>query len=153
LALLRHSGFSTSGSLHIAIPYLTYSAYEKETACQSREVPSSGLQRKSSMNMKKPGLAALWLSLTCAVPAWAQAVDPNLGRNMAANCASCHGTNGASVGGMPTLAGQPRDYLARAMKEFREGKRPATIMHQLSKGYSDEQIELIAAYLSAQKAK
>jgi len=105
------------------------------------------------MNMKKLGLAGLWLTLTCAMPAWSQAVDPNLGRNMAANCANCHGTNGASVGGMPTLAGQPRDYLARAMKEFREGKRPATIMHQLSKGYSDEQIELIAAYLSAQKAK
>lgn len=81
----------------------------------------------------------------------AQAPDPNLGRNVAANCANCHGTNGRSVGGMPALAGQPRDYLVRTMREFRDGKRPATIMHQLAKGYTEEQIEAVAAYFAAQK--
>lgn len=81
-----------------------------------------------------------------------QSSDPNIGRNIAANCANCHGTNGKSVGGMPTLAGQPKDFIARQMREFREGKRPATIMHQLSKGYSEEQIDAVAAYFAAQKA-
>ena len=105
------------------------------------------------MNAKYYLMAGFVAAVGVIPPAWSQTVDVNLGRNMAANCANCHGTNGASVGAMASLAGQPKDTLVRALREFREGKRPATIMHQLSKGYSDEQIELIAAYLSAQKAR
>jgi len=37
--------------------------------------------------------------------------------------------------------------------DFKTGKRPATIMHQLAKGYTDEQIDALAAYFSAQKAR
>jgi len=81
----------------------------------------------------------------------AQAQDANAGRNIASNCANCHGTNGVSQGGMASLAG--RSDIAQLMKEFKDGKRPATIMHQLSKGYSDEQIALVAAYFAQQKAK
>ncbi len=81
-----------------------------------------------------------------------QSTDPYAGRNIAANCANCHGTNGKSTGGMPSLAGQSADYIARQMREFRDGKRPATIMHQLSKGYTEEQINSVAAYFAAQKS-
>ena len=105
------------------------------------------------MKSKVLFMACLVVSATFSLQAKSQAVDANLGRNLSANCANCHGTNGASVGGIAALAGQPKDSLVRMLKEFREGKRPATIMHQLSKGYSDEQIELIAAYLSTQKTK
>jgi sulfide dehydrogenase cytochrome subunit len=83
----------------------------------------------------------------------AQGADPNLGRNLAAACANCHGTNGVSQGGFPGLAGEPKAQIVRLMQEFRAGKRPATVMHQLAKGYTDEQIEALAAYFSAQKAK
>jgi cytochrome c553 len=93
------------------------------------------------------------LAASAALPAWAQSADANLARNMAANCANCHGTNGRGTGAMPPLAGQPRDYIVRQMREFRDGKRPATIMHQLAKGYSEEQIDLIAGYFAAQKAQ
>lgn len=85
--------------------------------------------------------------------ALAQGSDPNLGRNLSANCFNCHGTNGAAVGAMPSLAGQPRDTLVKTLQEFREGKRPATIMHQLAKGYSEAQILAIADYLSQQKQR
>ncbi|MGL4575680.1 MAG: c-type cytochrome [Burkholderiaceae bacterium] len=71
---------------------------------------------------------------------------------LAANCANCHGTKGQAVGGMPSLAGQSRDYLVKQMQDFRDGKRPATIMHQLAKGYTDEQIVLIAEFFAKQKA-
>jgi cytochrome c553 len=37
------------------------------------------------------------------------------------------------------------------MQAFKSGQRPATLMHQIAKGYTDEQIEQIAAYLAAQK--
>lgn len=93
---------------------------------------------------------ALILLATAAAPAFAQ--DPNAGRALAATCATCHGTDGRSVGGVPpSLAGQNRQILLQALKDFRDGKRPATIMHQQAKGYTDAQFELIAAYFSAIK--
>ena len=88
-----------------------------------------------------------------ALSALAQDADPNLGRNLAAACANCHGTNGVSLQGMPSLAGQQRTYLVQQMQDFRTGKRPATIMHQLAKGYTDEHIDALAAYFSAQKPR
>lgn len=101
--------------------------------------------------MVRPLLAlALVSGAALTVDAAAQRVDPNLGRNLAAACANCHGTNGVSQPGMPRLAGQPRAYLEQQMRDFKSGKRPATIMHQIARGYSDEQIGVLAAYLSEQ---
>jgi cytochrome subunit of sulfide dehydrogenase len=96
---------------------------------------------------------AATLASSFALSALAQDADPNLGRNLAAACANCHGTNGVSLQGMPSLAGQQRTYLVQQMQDFRTGKRPATIMHQLAKGYTDEQIDALAAYFSAQRAR
>ena len=97
--------------------------------------------------------AAFVAGAALASPVPAQGTDPNLGRNLAAACANCHGTHGVSQQGMPNLAGQQGIYLAQQMRDFKTGVRPATIMHQFAKGYTDEQIEALAAYFSAQKAK
>jgi cytochrome c553 len=86
-----------------------------------------------------------------ALPAAAQGTDPNLARNLAATCANCHGTNGAAKGDSEPLAGAPKEDLVRKLQEFKTGKKPATIMHQLSKGYTDEQLDLIAGFFAAQK--
>jgi cytochrome subunit of sulfide dehydrogenase len=74
-------------------------------------------------------------------------------RSLAATCANCHGTNGKAFEGsaVVSLAGMPKDYIVAQMKAFQTGARPATIMHQLAKGYSDQQIDQIAAYFAAQK--
>jgi cytochrome c553 len=93
--------------------------------------------------------AALALAIALASSAEAQ---PSSGRNLAAACANCHGTNGVSQSGLPGLAGRERSELARQMQDFKAGKRPATVMHQIARGYSDAQIEAIAAYFSGQKA-
>lgn len=69
---------------------------------------------------------------------------------LASNCANCHGTTGNAKGAMPSLAGQPKAFIVDQMKAFRDGKRPATIMHQLAKGYTDAQIELVADFFSKQ---
>lgn len=84
--------------------------------------------------------------------AHAQTAGPNTrtARYLAANCANCHGTSGTAQGSMPSLAGQQKAHIIEQMKAFRDGKRPATIMHQLSKGYTDQQIELIADHFSRQ---
>ena len=72
---------------------------------------------------------------------------------LAATCANCHGTQGRAVDGaaVPGLAGMPAGYLIEQLKSFKAGTRPATVMHQLAKGYSDAQIDQIAAYFAAQK--
>jgi cytochrome subunit of sulfide dehydrogenase len=79
-------------------------------------------------------------------------LTPNGVRSLAANCAACHGTNGASVGGaIAGLAGMNKEYFVNQMKLFKEGKREATLMHQIAKGYSDAEITALAGYFSEQK--
>jgi len=95
-------------------------------------------------------VAAALLALVAAAAA-AQAPDPNLARNLAATCATCHGTNGVSQGGTESLAGMTKDGIVRKMQEFKTGTKPASIMNQLSKGYTDEQIALIAGWFAEQK--
>lgn len=95
------------------------------------------------------------LAAALLAPPLAYAQDRNLGRNLAAQCANCHGTNGQSQGGIPGLAGQSRGYLIAQMNAFKTGARTgpaATIMHQLAKGYTDEQVAMMADYFASQKA-
>jgi sulfide dehydrogenase cytochrome subunit len=74
-------------------------------------------------------------------------------RGLAATCANCHGTEGRTAEGshIPGLAGMPRDYMITQIKAFKDGSRPATVMHQLSKGFTDQQIESVATYFAALK--
>jgi len=88
-------------------------------------------------------------AMLIVTPAAAQ--DASRVRLLVSNCANCHGTDGRSQGGMPSLTGQAKSKLVEALQEFRSGKRVATIMHQLSKGYTDDEIELLAGYFAAQK--
>ena len=94
----------------------------------------------------------LGIIVLAAGSASAQGTDASVARSIAATCANCHGTNGVSQGGTESLAGMPKDALVQKMLEFKSGTRPATLMHQLAKGYSDEQITLIAGWFAAQKA-
>jgi cytochrome c553 len=84
-----------------------------------------------------------------ALPAAAQ--DSTLGRNLAATCANCHGTNGNARGEMRPLAGLAAARLIAQMNDFKAGVGAPTIMHQIAKGYTDAQVQAIAAYFAAQK--
>lgn len=112
------------------------------------------------MNIKPSTLLAASLLasslLGFASPALAQAdagKEALYVKSLAATCANCHGTNGKAVEGsqVVSIAGLDRAYIVAQMKAFKAGTRPATIMHQLSKGYSDAQIETLATYFAAQK--
>ncbi|MCD6666353.1 MAG: c-type cytochrome [Hydrogenophaga sp.] len=81
---------------------------------------------------------------------WAQA-EVNQVRVWAAACANCHGTEGRALQGMEALAGKDKDEMLQKLLDFKNGRKPATIMHQLSKGYTDEQLAQISAYFAAQK--
>lgn len=71
---------------------------------------------------------------------------------LAATCANCHGTQGHPVAGspLPALAGMPRDAMLERLRAFRSGATPATIMGQLSKGYTEAQLEQVADYFARQ---
>ena len=99
----------------------------------------------------RPLLAALALAL--ALPALAKDPTTLRTRSLAATCAHCHGTDGHAVEGeaLVKLAGLPQDYILTQLMAFRSGQRPATIMHQITKGYSQEQLETLALYFSRQK--
>lgn len=95
----------------------------------------------------------VWLAFSMAVAAsgaWAQA-DARQVRNWAAACSNCHGTDGLAQPGMPSLAGANREETTRKLLDYKAGRLPATIMHQLAKGYSDDELAQIAAYFAAKK--
>ena len=71
----------------------------------------------------------------------------------AAACANCHGTDGRAQEGMEALAGKDKEEMMQKLMDFKSGRKPATIMHQISKGYSDEELSQITAYFAAQKKK
>ncbi len=101
--------------------------------------------------MKPTLMGACWVAaaLAAGFTAPAQAQDA---RSLAATCFTCHGTDGRSVGGVPpSLAGRPKSELLQALKDFKDGKRPATIMHQHAKGYSDQELDLITGYFAGVK--
>ncbi|MGA0611928.1 c-type cytochrome [Caldimonas sp. KR1-144] len=106
--------------------------------------------------MHRTGLSWAAASLAAALstaPAAAQTGPDTLYlRSLAATCANCHGTDGAAAPGGPMyrLAGLKAEFITEQLQAFRDGKRPATVMHQLAKGYSDEQIAALAAYFAAQ---
>ena len=96
------------------------------------------------------------LAAVAAAAPWgaiAQTPDALYVRSLAANCANCHGTNGRTAQGsaVPALAGMPRDYMLQQMKAFRDGTRPATVMHQITKGFTEPQLVQIATYFAAQQ--
>ena len=96
-------------------------------------------------------IAAVGMLTTLCGWASAQAVDPLQVRGWASTCATCHGTAGLAQPGMESLAGVNKDDLLKKMLDFKTGKKPATLMHQLSTGYSDEQLQALAAYFAALK--
>ena len=97
-----------------------------------------------------PGLLAASLSALCW-GAQAQAMDPLQVRSMAAACFNCHGTQGVAQPGMVSLAGSDKDAMLKKLLDYKAGKLPASIMHQLAKGYTDEQLGALAVYFSTQK--
>lgn len=95
--------------------------------------------------------AAATPTVTAPLSADAQALRL---RSLAASCAQCHGTDGRPVAGsvLPALAGLPAPTLRAQMQAFKNGTRPASVMTQLARGFSEAQIDQLAAFFAAQAA-
>lgn len=90
-----------------------------------------------------------------APAAWAGG-NPDHGRVLANTCMGCHGipgyTNAYPTYRVPKIGGQPAEYLAAALKAYKNGERPHKTMHAQAVGLSDRDINDIAAYLASAPA-
>lgn len=102
--------------------------------------------------MTIPRLVAALALAAAAAPALAQDASALYVRSVAATCANCHGTDGRTTPGsaVPAIAGMPKAYMLEQLRAFRDGRRQATVMHQLAKGYTEQQLDQIAGYFAAQ---
>jgi len=86
--------------------------------------------------------------------ATAQPAADRQARTWAAACAACHGSDGRSPGAIPAIAGRDAATLHRTLLEFKNNQRPAaTVMHQHTKGYTDDELRRIAQFYAALPAR
>jgi cytochrome subunit of sulfide dehydrogenase len=96
--------------------------------------------------MAKALAAAIgFLSIAVAVVASA---EPPAG---AASCSGCHPASSKVTSPVPRLAGLDRAAIIKAMQDFRSGARAATVMDRIAKGFTDEEIQAIAAWYAGQR--
>ncbi|MGH7334956.1 MAG: c-type cytochrome [Candidatus Rokuibacteriota bacterium] len=84
-------------------------------------------------------------SIAATAVAWA---EPPAG---AAACSGCHPASARVTSPVPRLAGLDRAAIVRAMQEFRSGQRAGTVMDRIAKGFTDEEVQAIAAWYAAQR--
>lgn len=100
---------------------------------------------------RRPSRAALALLLCAAAPALA-AQTPAVATAdalLAATCFSCHGPEGRSAGAMPAIAGKDPAYIAGRMRDWRSDRLHGTVMNRIAKGFTDGEIERLAAYFAS----
>lgn len=73
----------------------------------------------------------------------------NIGETIGVTCFGCHGYNGVSKGAAPSLKGHTG--VAAALKDFKSGKRPGSIMNRIAKGYSDSEMDAVAKFFADMK--
>ena len=98
----------------------------------------------------KANIAAIAATLLAPMVAQAQDAGPS-GQAMTQTCYVCHGPDGRSVEAVPSLMRGQKEFVVRQMLEFKADRRPATVMNRIAKGFSDEELRAIAAWLAAQK--
>jgi cytochrome c553 len=69
----------------------------------------------------------------------------------AAACSGCHPASPRVISPVPRLAGVDQAAIVRAMQDFRSGQRAATVMDRIAKGFTDDEIQAIAAWFATQK--
>jgi cytochrome subunit of sulfide dehydrogenase len=86
-------------------------------------------------------------ALTAAIGS-ASIAEPPAG---AAACSGCHPASARVTSPVPRLGGLDRVAIVRAMQDFRSGQRAGTVMDRIAKGFTDEEVQAIAAWYAAQR--
>ena len=96
--------------------------------------------------MRRAMAAAIgFASIVAATVAWA---EPPAG---AASCTGCHPASARVTSPVPRLGGLDRAAIVKAMQDFRTGQRTGTVMDRIAKGFTDEEIQAIAAWYATQR--
>lgn len=102
---------------------------------------------------KRVAVSALALCLSLPVIAQAEG-NPQQGRALASNCVGCHAVPGYNnvypTYKVPMLAGQSPQYLVDALKAYKNGKRSHQTMQAQAASLSEQDMQDLAAYFSAQ---
>src|SRR5262245_44469708 len=93
-------------------------------------------------------ICLLAADVTLTLSSIASAADAPPG---ASSCSGCHPATAGVATPVPRLVGRDAAQITTAMTEFRTGKRPATVMDRIAKGFTDDETKAIAAFLAAQK--
>jgi len=101
--------------------------------------------------MKKTMFILAAATLGFSLPVHAKG-NAEAGKAKSTTCAACHGADGVStISSFPKLAGQQRDYLYHALKDYKSGKRNNPLMAEQVKNLSDDDMLDLAMYYSKQK--
>jgi cytochrome c553 len=92
-------------------------------------------------------LMAAAIGIASIAAAGVASAEPPAG---AASCSGCHPASTRVTSPVPRLSGLEGPAIIRAVQEFRAGTRAATVMDRIAKGFTDEEIQAIAAWYAAQ---
>ena len=95
--------------------------------------------------MRRLLLPALVSALLLAGPAQAAEAPPG-----ASSCTGCHASTKVADSVIPRIVGRKAADIATAMREFKSGAWPSTVMGRIAKGFDDQQIDAIAAWFAVQ---
>jgi sulfide dehydrogenase cytochrome subunit len=96
----------------------------------------------------REGILAAAIGLASIVAVTAASAEPPAG---AASCSGCHATSAHVTTPVPRLIGRERADFVKAMQDFRSGARAGTVMDRIAKGFTDDEIQAIAAWYATQR--
>ena len=106
--------------------------------------PSPALRERVPSAARRVRVVLLVLGIATS----AVAAEPPPG---ATSCSGCHPPTASAETKVPPLRGQNPADIAAEMKAFRSGERPSTVMGRIAKGFSDGEIQAIAAWVAEQR--
>jgi len=98
--------------------------------------------------VKKTRISSCVIGIACVMllPITLQADELSRAAMLSYTCAGCHGTNGISPGSIPSIYCKSPETIQKALIEYRDGTRFSTVMGRHVKGYTDDEIQLIAGF-------
>jgi cytochrome subunit of sulfide dehydrogenase len=106
-----------------------------------------GIFRTPRIETMRVPLASGLVALSLAA-AQAASPEPPAG---ASSCTGCHPATADVETLVPRLAGRDAADIVAAMEAFRSGQKPGTVMDRIAKGFTDDEIQAIAAWYAAQR--
>jgi cytochrome subunit of sulfide dehydrogenase len=128
--------------------------FQASTTVIAADAPTPAANAAATAASTTPAPAAAPATVAAPAPAPATAPTPppdpaklrERGQILALSCSGCHGTDGKSASIIPSIYGKTTGYIESALLDFKSGARTSTVMSRHAKGYTADEIHLIAEY-------